>query len=113
MQALVRCRYHAGLDRIRRARGRDLILVAAVEWKRQSKGAAAAFAFTQNAESALVRFGDRLADRETEADPAKLSRDLAIALLEGIEDAVELAGTNADAGVLDFNRRYPIGWFRP
>ena len=76
------------------------------------EGAATAFPFTQHAESALVRFGDRLADGETEADPAKLSRDLAIALLEGIEDAVELRGTNADAGVLNFNRRSPIGRFR-
>ena len=113
LKALARGRSRAGLDRIRRARGRDLIRVAAVEWKRQSKGAATAFPFTHYAESALVRFGDRLADRKTEADPAKLPRDLAIALLEGIEDAVELRGTNADAGVLDFNRRYPIGRFRP
>ena len=89
------------------------ILVAAVEWKRQSKRAATAFPFTHDAESALVRFGDRLADRETESDPAKLPRDPAIALLEGIEDAVELRWTNADAGILDFNGCYPIGQFRP
>ena len=96
------------------ARGRDgLILVAAVEWKRQSKGAATAFPFTQHAESALVRFGDGLADRETEADPAKLSRDLTIALLEGIEDAVELRGVDSDAGVLDLNRRLSLCRFRP
>ena len=40
--------------------------------------------------AALVRFGDGLADREAEADAAKLARDLAIALLEGVEDAVDV-----------------------
>ncbi len=101
------------MDGIGRARGRDLILVAAVEWKRESKGAATTFPFTRRAQSALVRFGDRLADRETETDPAKLSRDLAVALFEGVEDAVKVRGVDSDAGVLDFNRHYPIGRFRP
>ena len=61
-----------------------------------------------NGQPTLMRIGDRLADREAEADPAKLPRDLAIALLEGIEDAADLSRVDSDAGVFYFHRHAPV-----
>ena len=60
--------------------------------------------FADGGEGAVVRFGNGLADSQTEAQAAELTRDLAIALFKGLEDPLKIFQLDAAAGVLNFDR---------
>jgi hypothetical protein len=57
----------------------------------------------------IVEFDEGLGDGEAEAEAAVASGDKVASLFEGVEEAVELVGLDADAGVLDVEEERRLG----
>jgi hypothetical protein len=69
--------------------------------KLEGEGGALAGARAGGADMTIVEFDEGLGDGEAEAEAAVASGDKVASLFEGVEEAVELVGLDADAGVLD------------